>query len=159
MKNEFDFNFVSNLIDEGHISKGLMICTEAVKKDINNTDALLLIGRAYAYLGEYTKSLIYLSNALEKVMSIKKQIRIYREFIEIYSMMKRYDYALHYCNKIIQLNPEDVDYMFTKTLLLYKCQRFHEALIALNTLKRNDILCSYKEDAEVLYHSIKSFLA
>lgn len=84
--------------------------------------------------------------------------RLYEGLIEECSKLKKYEHALYYCNSILLYEPNDVDLLYTKALILYKNHRFGEAMAALEHVNRNDVDKLYSKDTEILFYSIRSIL-
>lgn len=83
----------------------------------------------------------------------------YEELVEACAAVKNYKNALEYNDRILSVEPQDIDILFTKALLLYKCKRFDEVLKTLEILKKNDTEKLYEKDAEVLYYSVLSIIS
>jgi tetratricopeptide (TPR) repeat protein len=96
---------------------------------------------------------------MEKEFDLGQEtMEFYEELIEKYSQVKKYKYALHYCNMALKCDPKDVDLLYTRVLILYKDYKFHEALIALELVNKNDVDKLYEKDTEILFYSIRSIL-
>jgi len=80
----------------------------------------------------------------------------YEGLINECSRLKKYEHALYYCNVVLEDAPQDVDLLYTKVLLLNKNYMFHEALEALELVKKCDVDHLYSKDAQNLHQSIVS---
>lgn len=82
----------------------------------------------------------------------------YEDELEKYAGIKDYRMAIYYCDKLLQLYPNDVDFLFNKSQLLYKNHEFHKVLETLELLKNYDIDRIYAGEAEILYYSCVFFM-
>ena len=84
--------------------------------------------------------------------------KFYEELIEECSRIKKYEHALYYCNSALSYEPEDIDLLYTKVLILYKSHKFNEAMAALELVGKYDAENLYAKDMEILFYSIRSIL-
>lgn len=82
----------------------------------------------------------------------------YLELIEACAEVKNYKCAIGCCNRLLDIQPVDIDLLCTKAMLQYKNHDFSEALKTLKVLRENDFEKIYEKDAEVLYYSALSCL-
>jgi tetratricopeptide (TPR) repeat protein len=158
MKN-FNLTRVLVELDNGNTGYVLDYCNKVLELDIRDMQAHIYKARAYFELGDYSKVLIVLGQAVD-IGSANgfEQSLIYEEYIETYSKLSKFETALHYCNKALDFDKDDIDLLFTKAILLYRNARYQEALDTLRAVKILDTECLYREESEVLKEEIISWI-
>lgn len=84
---------------------------------------------------------------------VSERRRFYEDLIDACSEVKNYKNALYYCNVALGNDPQDVDLLYTKVLLLNKNYMFPEALQVIELLNKHDVNHLYSKDAQNLYQS------
>lgn len=96
---------------------------------------------------------------MRKEFDLKMESRkLYEGLVEECSKLKKYEHALVYCDRALAAEPQDIDLLYTKVLILYKSHKFTEALTALELVDKYDVDKLYTKDAEILFYSIRSIL-
>jgi tetratricopeptide (TPR) repeat protein len=84
--------------------------------------------------------------------------KLYEGLVEECCRLKKYDHALYYCNSALSHEPNDIDLLYTKVLILYKSHKFNEALETLELVGKYDVDNLYGKDSEIIFYSIRSIL-
>lgn len=134
---ELDKKFVDAWYLRGRALKNIKQYDEALKSyekaielNENHGDAWLAKGVILYDIGSYDEALLSLYKAVENNQNKKK---IYWDYISVcLSKIGQYETALEFCDKLIELDPNEAIYWGNRGSLLTKLERYDQALVSYN---------------------------
>jgi YaiO family outer membrane protein len=128
------FDEARNLAFNGERAKAREMCKAILAKGFNS-DVALLLGRTYAWDGEYDSARVNILNVLKYNPDYMDAISAIAD-VEYWS--ENYDKAVEYCNLAIQKDPTAENFWMKKARILYSNDKIEEAVEVLeNYLDKN----------------------
>lgn len=112
------------LFDEGRYSEALSAYQDALTKEPNSYSILIDIGRCYSRLGQPTKELEYYNKAIEVKPDSKTA---WNNKATTLLGLERYDEAITATDKVLLLDPDDIDILYIKGEALNELGLYEEA--------------------------------
>ena len=151
------FEEARKLAFNGEREKARSICREILSTGFNS-DVALLMGRTYAWDGEYDSARVVLQNVL---VQRPGNMEAYDALSDVEFWSDNDDRAIEYCNAALLVDPASNSFILKKARILYSEEKFEEAVTVLEDfLQQNpiqaDIIQKLNEyRLEVLKNSIK----
>ena len=140
---------VERLIQDKKYTQALFIVNEILSRNNNIAKAFYLQSKILYINGDTQGSIRSINSALDLKKSnpeyLKQRVTLNKE-------LKKYDEALQDINKLIRVDPYEVDHFIIKADMLFKTEQFDEAIYLTNT-----ILKILPKNPDVLYLSSKSY--
>ena len=101
ISNNLDKNNILNLYKEKNYNSFIKLGLKLLKKNSKNYQLIYMIGLSYVNLQKYAEAEKY----FDKLLHVQKKPEIFFIQANIHKQLKKYDSAINYFEKAIQLNP------------------------------------------------------
>ena len=104
--------------------------------------------------GQYENAKGKILGAVKDPESIEEERFLLETLMDIEMLNEKYETALYYCKKLLELSPNNLDFIYTCSTLYYFNLLITESSELLNRLSKLDTIGLYEKDIEILYNKI-----
>ena len=124
---EFEYLFLEALKQKmfGNMQEAIQLLSSCLEIDPNSSAAMFELANIHAANNDFISA----SLLLEKAISINSENKWYKQLLaQIYQQSKRFSAAAEIYTQLLQDDPGNMEFLYTKAILLANAKKFNEAI-------------------------------
>jgi len=134
---EFEYLFLEALKQKmfGNMQKSIQLLSSCLEIDPNSSAAMFELANIHAANNDFTSA----SLLLEKAISINSGNKWYKQLLaQIYQQQRKFSEAADIYTQLLQDDPENIELLYTKAILLANAEEFDEAIAAYDLMEKKE---------------------
>ncbi|MCF6356212.1 MAG: tetratricopeptide repeat protein [Draconibacterium sp.] len=132
---EFEYLFLEALKQKmfGNMQKAIQLLSSCLEIDPNSSAAMFELANIHAANNDFTSA----SLLLEKAISLNGDNKWYKQLLaQIYQQQRKFSEAADIYTQLLQDDPENMELLYTKAILLSNAQKFDEAIATYDLMEK-----------------------